>query len=941
MKKIFSILALMVCMLAINARAQMPQMTPMPLNPAVKSGKLPNGLSYYILHNEEPKNRANFYIAQKVGSTLETKEQLGLAHFLEHMAFNGTSHFPGKSMLNYLQNKGIRFGADINAYTDFDETVYNINNVPTTDKNLMDSVLLVLHDWSGEILLEESEIDAERGVIESEWRQRQNASMRMVQTIAPILYDEYQYQQTPIGSMDVVRNFEYGVLRDYYKKWYRPDLQGIVIVGDFDADEMEKKVIELFSSIPMPENAAERVYPEVSDNEQPKYATFEDPEMRTATIMVSLKMDKVPFEMRNTVEMYLKWNILVENLIPSMINNRLSEYAQKLECPYVAAYCNFGNYWFSKTKGAFNVTIIPKDINDPVTAYKSAMEIIARAFKTGFTESELDRVRDTLMSSVEKSYNERDKMDNDDLGKELYRHFIDNDPAPGIEAEYGLLTQVLPNLPLAQINMMASQLISPENEVIVYVRPSSDQPMPEMEVMVATLNDALNGEYEPLEDQKITEPLLSVQPKAGEVKSTTQNDEFGFTEMILSNGAKVIVKTTDFKADEIMFQAFREGGKRAYETSQAANVDMMGSALDLSRLGNYDVNTLQKFLAGKNLGIGFQPYNFVDMVTGFTSVKDLPTFMELLYATFTSVTPDKDTYDAAIARARVSMANQENNPEFIFGKERAKVLYNGNPLMMPTTVETLDNSDYMTALNMAKEALANAADYTFVFVGNVDANTLKPLLEKYVASLPSTKKINPVKNVTSLEMVRGIVNKDFTQPMQNPKTKVFTVCSGNNLEYNTRNSILIGMAGDVLDMVYLETIREEMGATYGASVGGGINANTGIWQLVYLFDTNDKQQNEAIERCEVEMKKLFANGAEEEKFNRVKEALIKQYEINVRTNSYWTEAILSTQRGFNTFSDYESVLKSITLNDLNEFMKNLYNGENHIQIVMTGVEEAK
>lgn len=940
MKKLFSILALMMCMFAINASAQMPQLTPMPLNPGVKSGKLPNGMSYYILHNEEPKNRANFYIAQKVGSTLETKDQLGLAHFLEHMAFNGTSHYPGKSMLNYLQNKGIRFGADINAYTSFDETVYNINNVPTTDQNLMDSVLLVLHDWSGEILLEDSEIDAERGVIESEWRQRQNSQMRMIQTIAPILYQEYQYQQTPIGSMDVVRNFEYGVLRDYYKRWYRPDQQGIVIVGDFDADEMEKKVIALFSPIPMPENAPERTYPAVSDNEKPIYATFQDPEMRTASIMVSFKMEKMPVEMRNTVEMYLNWNVVVENFIPSMINNRLAEYAQKVECPYVNASCYFGDYWFSKTKGAFNVNIVPKDINDPIPAYKAAMEIIARAFKTGFTESEFDRVRDTLMASVENSYNERDKMDNDVLGQELYRHFIDNDPAPGIEAEYQLLSQVLPSINVMQINMAASQMLTPENEVIVYVRPTTDQPMPKMEVMVETLNNAINGEYEPLEDQKITEPLLSVQPKAGKVKSTTQNNEFGYTEMTLSNGAKVIVKTTDYKADEILFKAFREGGKRTYETSQAPNVDMMGSALDLSRLGNYDVNTLQKFLAGKNIGIGFEQGSFTDMVNGYTTVKDLPTFMEMLYATFTSVTPDKDTYDAAISRARVSMENQEKNPEFIFAQERIKTLYDGNPLQMPLTVATLDKSDYLTALKMAQTALSNAADYTFVFVGNVDVNTLKPLLEKYVASLPSGK-VTPVKNVTSMDMVRGVVNKDFTQPMQNPKTKVFTVCSGNNLEFNTRNTVLLDITYQVLDMVYLETIREEMGATYGASVYGYINPNTGIWQILYAFDTNDKQQQEAIDRCESEMKKLFAEGAPEDKFARVKEALIKQYEINSRTNNYWSEAIMSMQRGFNTYSDYENVVKSLTLNDLNEFMKNLYNGQNHVQIVMTGVEEAK
>ena len=302
----------------VVAFAQMPQLTPLPLKPEVKSGVLPNGLTYYILHNEQPKDRANFYIAQKVGSTLETQEQLGLAHFLEHMAFNGTTHYPGKDMLNYLQSKGIRFGADINAYTSFDETVYNINNVITTDKPLMDSVLLVIRDWCDGILLEESEIDAERGVINEEWRSRSDAGNRMYTAILPQIFQEYQYQQMPIGKMEVVMNFKPEVLRAYYKKWYRPDQQGIVIVGDFDADEMEKKVKELFSTVKMPENAAPREYVAVSDNEKPIYVHFEDPELKSTTVMTFFKSDKTPWEMRNTVQGYLS-DGLIKTILISMI----------------------------------------------------------------------------------------------------------------------------------------------------------------------------------------------------------------------------------------------------------------------------------------------------------------------------------------------------------------------------------------------------------------------------------------------------------------------------------------------------------------------------------------------------------------------------------------------------------------------------------------------
>lgn len=356
-RKVLSIAMFLIGVLCMSA--QMPQLTPLPVNPKVKHGVLPNGMSYYIMHNEMPKERANFYIAQKVGSTLEEESQLGLAHFLEHMAFNGTTNYPGKNLLNYLQGKGIRFGADINAYTAFDETVYNINNVPTTDKPLVDSVLLALHDWSGEILLEEAEIDAERGVIQEEWRQRNNAQFRMLMSILPEIYKEYQYQQSPIGKMEVVMNFKPEVLRAYYKKWYRPDQQGIVIVGDIDADEMEKKVIDLFSKIPMPENAAERKYPTVSDNDEPIYVSFTDPELPQPRTTITFKSEKIPFEMRNTVEMYMQSSLL-QSLISSLINNRLEEFSHEPSCTYAGAGVYFDDFYVSKTKDSFNIVVIPR-----------------------------------------------------------------------------------------------------------------------------------------------------------------------------------------------------------------------------------------------------------------------------------------------------------------------------------------------------------------------------------------------------------------------------------------------------------------------------------------------------------------------------------------------------------------------------------------------------
>lgn len=919
----------------LGAFAQ-PQMQPLPLNPAVKHGTLPNGLQYFILHNEEPKDRANFYIAQKVGSTLETTEQLGLAHFLEHMAFNGTSHYPGKDMLNYLQNKGIRFGADINAYTSFDETVYNINNVPTTDTALMDSVLLAIHDWSCEILLEEDEINAERGVIEEEWRSRNDASSRMVEYILPKIYKEYQYQQTPIGKMEVVRNFKPEVLRAYYKKWYRPDQQGIVIVGDFDAAEMEKKVIDLFSPIQMPENAAERTYPVVSDNKEPIFVFFDDPELQFPRLTLSFKSEKTPFEQRNTLPGFVQ-DQLLESILSSLINNRLSEYNQKPECKYAYAGVSFGDYWISKTKAAFTLTVVGKtEIKD---AFAEAIGIVARACKTGFTDSELQRVRDNMISRYERMYNERNKTTNGAFAQELIRHFVDNEAAPGIEAEFELVKQLLPNIPVQAINQVAAMLLTPENQVMVIDQPKKDEfTVVTEQDMIPVLNNALNAEYEAYVDEVITDPLIEKLPKPGKVKAESAG-KFGTTELLLSNGVKVIVKPTDFKADEIRVTAFRNGGKRSYPESQAANVLLMEDAYSASKLGNFDNTKLRKYLAGKVASLSYSLGNTVNEFSGRSSVKDLPTLMELIYAGFTSVNPDPETYNSLMDQARTMLKNRDADPNHVFAKHLAAAQYGNNPMFQEIDVNTIDSANYPEMVNMIKQSTANAADYTFIFVGNVDIETLKPLLEQYVASLPASKKgKSVVKDLTPIAIASGQVIDNFKQPMHSPKSQVYAVFSGTNVPYSIENAVKLSTIGQILRMVYTETLREEMGGTYSPGAGAVLNPYTGQWMILYTYETNADMLGKMEERANSEFLKLLNEGASEKDFNKVKEATMKQYEINVRNNGYWENNLLNYEKGFDDITNHKAAIENLTLEELNKFMKNLYNGKNRIEVIMEGVE---
>lgn len=931
-KKIFSLLMLLVCIFSVQAQG-MPEM---PLNPKVKHGKLPNGLNYYIMHNEEPKGRANFYIAQKVGSTLETKEQLGLAHFLEHMAFNGSTNFPGKAMINYLEAKGINFGGDINAYTSFDETVYRINNVPTSDQALMDSVLLVLHDWSGDLLLEDAEIDAERGVIQEEWRQRNGVQSRMINQLLPQLYQEYNYTQTPIGSMDVVMNFPYQVLRDYYDKWYRPDQQGIVIVGDVDVAAMEKKVIDMFTPITMPENPAERVYPHVSDNDDMIYATFVDPEQQNMVIIMSIKSDVTPFEERSSMGYYMETKV-AEPLIETMMNSRLQEISQNADCAFAYAAVGFGDYWVSKTKAAFDIQVIPK--TDPKAAFDQAFSEVVRMCKTGFTESELQRAKDELKTSFEKTYNERDKTNNDGMAQKIIRYFIDNKPNVGIEQEWPMIQQLLPMIPLEAFNEAVKDIITPNNQVVVVMMPDAQKELlPSKEEMVQIINSNLGKEFETYVDDVIEGPLVAKLPKKGKVVKEEALPQFGATKLTLSNGAVVLLKTTDFAADEILYSATANFGMNAFPQSEAANLFVLGEAYESSDLGNFNTTQLTKALAGKNVGTAYSMESNTSGFEGVSSVKDLETLMQLIYLQFTDVRANNDMYATQVDRMVNILANTENTPNYQWSKALQSTIYNNNPLYDLPTSDTYRKANYEAMLKMAKENLANAADYDFIFVGNVDVATLKPLLEQYIAPLKGNAKKAGTRKNEKYQMARGQVTNEFELPMESPQVKEFVCISGDNVPYTLENQIKMSFVSNILDIIYFKSLREEIGGTYGASSYATINPRTGLWQLIYAYDTGDETKKALADRAASDLNNLLQNGASAEDFNKVKEQALSRYSLNVKQNKYWMGVLESyALLGNDNYSQKEEIIRNLTLDELNAFMKNLYNGENSIHVVLNGV----
>ena len=927
--RIFVLLLLCVCI----AKGQQQ----LPLDPEVRHGVLPNGLTYYVLHNELPKNRANFYIAQKVGSALETPEQYGLAHFLEHMAFNGTRHFPGKTMLTYLESNGIRFGADVNAYTDYEETVYNIDNVPAANEALMDSVLLALRDWSCDLLLEDDEIDAERKVIQEEWRMRNDPHHRFRVAMAPVIFSETQYQLTPIGTMDVVMNFPYKALRDYYHKWYRPDQQGIIVVGDFDADEMERKVIDVFSDIPMPENAATREYVRVSDNEKPLFFAFEDPELKYARVDFQVKFDKIPLEYQNTDVAFI--NSLVQDIISEMINTRLYEHAQDAGCRYSNAGVYFADMYPSKTKGVFNVAAIAKD--DVLEAFEDAFDIVVRACRTGFTQSELDRAVQNRKAQYDQRYNERNNTNTSVLAKGLINAFKDNVPAMGIEAERDFFNNLTGQIPLDAYNQAVSKIITPTNQVILIQKQKRDgYILPSEQKSLALVNDVLGRRYEAYVDTSITGPLVASLPGKGKIV-TTEPGKFGTTEIILSNGMKVIVKPTDFKDDEILFQAFKKGGKQAYLVEDADNMLMIEEAVSLSNMGAYDNKNITRYLTGKNVSLGYGVGQFTNYFEGNSSVKDLPVLFELIYTAFTNVNPNDDAYANAVARMLPLYEAAGKSPEFIFEQHKNAARYGNNPMAQTVTAATLKNADYRRMFQLFKESVANPADYTMLFTGNVDVDTLSPLLEQYVASLPATYR-HDSKIITPITTPDGQVKDDFAVEMEAPADWLYGIYSGGNVSDSIENQVMVELVGDILRILYVDVLREKEGGVYSPQVASTYDINDNKWRLVYFLQTNDEQAQRMLSLADALFVTLLKDGATAEQFNRVRGALLSQYENNIRTNAYWHNNIrLYHLLGKDFITDHRPAIENLTLEDFNAFMRGLYDGKNRIQVNMHGISPRK
>ena len=922
-------------LLFITAQAQ--PMPPVPLDPAVKTGKLENGLTYYIRHNEWPEKRCDFYIAQRVGSMQEEDDQCGLAHFLEHMCFNGTTHFPGDALKQYLERIGVKFGENLNAYTAFDETVYNINNVNVEIAGAIDSCMLILHDWSHDLLLEDKEIDKERGVIEEEWRMRRSAQLRLIEAALPTICKDSKYaNRMPIGTMEIVKNFPYETLRRYYRKWYRPDLQALVIVGDVDPDDIEKKLQTMFADIaPAPADAAVREEFPVPDNKEPLVFIGKDKEYTAMVASVMFKSEPMPRELRGTMA-YIAQDY-VEDAISGMLNERLSEITRQADAPFSGASIGFGNYVVAKTKDALMLDVNMKE-GRYSEGVKAAYRELLRASRGGFTESEYDRFKQEYLSQIDAAYEARDKRTNTSLVNAYVRHFLDNIPAAGIEWIHQSMHSIVPNIPLDMVNQAISQLPQENRAILVFMPEKEGLTCPTEQEILSAMSEVDAEDIAAFTEEVSTEPLVPELKSKVKVKKIT-DDIYGAKLITLSNGMKIHVLQTDYSPGKISFRATSWGGNSLYSNDEYINSSNIGLVRQ-GGLGNFSAVNLNKKLAGKQASASASVGTRSEGIDGNCVKKDLETMLQLTYLCFTSPRRDDDAFISQIERTRNALKNQELNPQVTLQDSVISVIYNNNVRAKRLKEADLDRISYDRLLEMYRERFANAGDFEFYMVGDVSADSVAPLLAKYLGALPAKGKKEQYKTIDQ-RMRKGEKECYFTKEQDTPNSlNLFTYHVP--MKETLRNDILVDMLEQAMQMLYTETVREDNGGAYGVPVSAGINDYPEEIAVARVVLPTAPEKRESMTVIVYDgIRQMMEKGPTEENLGKIKEYMLRSHQEDLKNNGYWMNSLISKTRYDQDFvTGYEECVQSITVEDIRQVAQQIFGSGNRIVVGMeTPVED--
>ena len=936
MKNIF--LNFCMLLLFINASAQTPELnTPIPFDAAVRTGTLPNGMKYFIRKNSRPEKRAELRIAVNTGSTMENDDQQGLAHFCEHMAFNGSKNFKKNELVDYLESIGTKFGAHLNAYTSFDETVYMLR-VPTDSEVYVTKGMQILEDWAHNLSFDTVEINKERGVVIEEWRLGQGANERMRNKYWPILFKDSRYEvRLPIGKKEILQNTPYDKLISFYKTWYRPDNMAVIVVGDIDMDKMEAMIKQHFSGISNPKNELKVQQWPVPDHKELRIAKATDKEAPYTVIQINYKHNREDFK---TIGDYRKH--MMYNLYNGMMGNRLQELAKQSDPPFTFASTSYGR--FVRTKNVYASFAVVKD-----QGIEKGLETLVteneRVRRFGFTQTELDRQKKSLMRRIESSFAEKDKTESANLTREYISYFLQGEPAPGISYELDLYKKYLSGITLEEVNALCKSWINANGEnctVVIQAPEKAEVVLPSDEQIKNLFTKSSNLDIKAYVDKVLDKPLIAKKPVAGKIVSEKHNDDFDYTELLLSNGAKVIYKKTDFKNDQILLGATSFGGSSLYPEKDDENASYASSIVQNSGIGEFNQTQLEKYMQGKIARL----FNYIgetqEGLSGSASPQDLETFMQLLYLRFTAPRKDVDGFNSFIAQQKSFLENGNADPENAFNDTVEVTMSNYHPRRKPETMETLKEIDHERALQIYKERFADASDFIFVFTGNFKADELRKYCEEYIASLPSTNSKENWKDV-GITHPNGKIEKTVKRGVE-PKSSVQIKFHG-NATFSAKENMDMQALVKLMQITLRESLREENSGTYGVQCYGSISRVPKVeYNLDIAFGCAPENVKKLTDAALVEIEKVKKNGCDEKNLTKIKETFRRDRESNLKENGYWMQRIMTSSiynEPMMKQDEYDAYLKNLNSDDIKRLAEKYFNLTNYAYFVLVAEKVAE
>ncbi len=885
-----------------------------PVDPKVRIGKLDNGLVYYVRENSKPEDKVELRLVVNAGSIMETDRQLGLAHFMEHMNFNGTKNFEKNDLVDYLQSIGVKFGADLNAYTSFDETVY-ILPIPSDDPDKLEKGFQILEDWAHQTTLSEEAIDGERGVVLEELRLRLGAEKRMRRiTLPKMMYGSKYADRLPIGTKENLENFSYDDVRDYYNSWYRPDLMAVVAVGDLDVEAMEQKIKSHFSAIQMPKDPQERESYPLPNHEETLIAIASDKEAAFSRVQV---MYKDRNEAPKTLTMKDYRDKLIRNLFSTLINNRLDERRNGPNPPFVFGFSYYGGT-FARSKNAYQ-SIAQTSPEGQIEGLKAVLEENERVKRYGFQSGEFDRAKKELLTRLEQSYNEREKMESGRIIGNYVQHYLDESPIPGIEWDFATTKELLPTIELDEVSELIKTFLHDDNRVIILTGPEKEGLEAITENEVRTLLAEIEAsELAPYEDEEVKSTLIETLPEPGSVVNSERNEKMGTTTLTLSNGARLTYKKTDFKNDEVLFQAFSHGGTSLYSDEELIATAFANDGLAEAGMGGFDLTELNKFKSGKIVNVYPGIGRFSENFRGSAAPKDLETLFQMVHLYFTDLNKNDEAYASFLQKQKSFLGNILANPQFYFQIELGNIKNDGNARYTGfPTIEKLDAADYDLAYEKYQERFADAGDFHFYLVGALNEDQLVKYAETYLASLPglnSNEKYVPTAFRQKDKFQKHIINKGT-----DPKSNV-NITWIEETNYDSDTELAIMALGEVLTIKLVEKLREEEGGVYGVGARGSLSKiSFSNMNFSISFPCGPENVDKLVEAALGEVNKIRENGVSEEDMNKVKETYLVKRKEDLKTNKFWIGTLLRAdqeEKDILAVLDYEKKIQELTSEDL-------------------------